>query len=125
MQVGGGGGNRTRVPIEPPESRSPLESFAAPPSEKLAPAWGPPQDGRPLPAAYFWCILICMRTTLLLNDTLLREAQRLTGLGEKTAVVHAGLEALIARESARRLAALGGSQPRMRSIPRRRPKKNG
>jgi len=42
-----------------------------------------------------------MRTTLVLNDTLLREAQRLTGLGEKTAVVHAGLEALIVRESAR------------------------
>jgi len=68
---------------------------------------------------------MCMRTTLVLNDTLLREAQRLTGLGEKTAVVHAGLEALIARESARRLAALGGSQPRLRSVPRRRPKKNG
>ena len=79
----------------------------------------------PLSKAYSRGILICMRTTLILNDTLLREAQRLTGLGEKTAVVHAGLEALIARESARRLAALGGSQPRLRSAPRRRPKKNG
>ena len=82
-------------------------------------------DSGPLSKAYSCSILVCMRTTLILNDTLLREAQRLTGLGEKTAVVHAGLEALIARESARRLAALGGSQPRLRSVPRRRPKKNG
>jgi len=78
-----------------------------------------------LPTAHFWCRFIFMRTTLVLNDALLREAQRLTGLAEKTAVVHAGLEALITRESARRLAALGGSQPRLRSVPRRRPKKNG
>ena len=82
-------------------------------------------DSGPLSESYSFGMLVCMRTTLILNDTLLREAQRLTGLGEKTAVVHAGLEALIARESARRLAALGGSQPRLRSIPRRRPKKNG
>ena len=66
-----------------------------------------------------------MRTTLILNEQLLREAQRLTGLGEKTAVVHAGLAALIARENARRLAALGGSQPRLRPVARRRPKKDG
>jgi Arc/MetJ family transcription regulator len=62
-----------------------------------------------------------MRTTLILNDELLERAGLLTGLREKTAVVHAGLEALIARESARRLAALGGSEPTLRAAPRRRP----
>jgi Arc/MetJ family transcription regulator len=63
-----------------------------------------------------------MRSTLNIDDELLREAQRLSGLKEKTAVLHAGLHALIARESARRLAALGGSERRLRPIPRRRPK---
>ena len=62
-----------------------------------------------------------MRTTLNIDEALLREAQQLSGLKEKTAVLHAGLEALIARESARRLAALGGSERRLRPIPRRRP----
>lgn len=66
-----------------------------------------------------------MRTTLILDDELLSEAQRLTGLRQKTAVVHAGLEALIARESARRLTALGGSEPNLKAIPRRRPPKAG
>jgi Arc/MetJ family transcription regulator len=61
-----------------------------------------------------------MRTTLNLDDSLLREAQRLSGLREKTAVVHAGLKALIARQSALRLAALGGTEPELRSVPRRR-----
>jgi len=61
-----------------------------------------------------------MRTTLNIDDSLLKEATRLSGIAEKTAVVRAGLEALIARESARRLAALGGSEPRLRRIPRRR-----
>jgi len=61
-----------------------------------------------------------MRTTLILDDELLGQARRLSGLAEKTAVVHAGLEALIARESARRLAALGGSEPKAKPIPRRR-----
>lgn len=63
---------------------------------------------------------MCMRTTINIDDELLREAQRLSGLKEKTAVVHAGLEALIARESARRLARLGGSEKQLRSVPRRR-----
>lgn len=63
---------------------------------------------------------MCMRTTINIDDDLLREAQRLSGLKEKTAVVHAGLEALIARESARRLARLGGSEKQLRSVPRRR-----
>jgi Arc/MetJ family transcription regulator len=63
-----------------------------------------------------------MRTTLNIDDDLLNEAVRLSGILEKTAVVHAGLKALIARESARRLATLGGSEPDLRQIPRRRPK---
>jgi Arc/MetJ family transcription regulator len=62
-----------------------------------------------------------MRTTLNVNDSLLAEAMRLTGLKEKTAVIHAGLEALIRRESASRLAALGGSDPNARAPRRRRP----
>lgn len=61
-----------------------------------------------------------MRTTLNLDDHLLREAARLTRIGEKTALIHAGLEALIARESARRLAALGGTEPRLEPAARRR-----
>jgi Arc/MetJ family transcription regulator len=61
-----------------------------------------------------------MRTTLNIDDGLLGRAAELSGLREKTAVVRAGLEALIARESARRLADLGGSDRRVRRIPRRR-----
>jgi len=62
-----------------------------------------------------------MRTTLALDDELLSEAQRLTGLTEKTALVREALRALIERESARRLARLGGSEPDLASIRRRRP----
>ena len=61
-----------------------------------------------------------MRTTLNIDDALLGRATQLSGLREKTAVVRAGLEALVARESARRLAALGGSDKAVRPIPRRR-----
>ncbi len=61
-----------------------------------------------------------MRTTLIVDDALLDKARQLTGIREKTAVLHAGLQALIARESARRLAALGGSDPGLKPIPRRR-----
>jgi len=61
-----------------------------------------------------------MRTTLIIDDALLAKAQELSGLREKTAVLHAGLQALIARENARRLAALGGTEQRLKSIPRRR-----
>lgn len=62
-----------------------------------------------------------MRTTLILDDSLIEKARSLTGLKEKTAMVHAGLEALIARESALRLSALGGSEKGARLPPRRRP----
>jgi Arc/MetJ family transcription regulator len=61
-----------------------------------------------------------MRTTLILDPELIARAQVLTGIAEKTAVVHEGLRALIARESARRLAALGGSDRRAAAAPRRR-----
>ena len=61
-----------------------------------------------------------MRTTLALDDELVSTAQELTGVTEKTALVRAGLTALIERESARRLAALGGSAPDFPQIPRRR-----
>jgi Arc/MetJ family transcription regulator len=64
-------------------------------------------------------ILMHMRTTIILDEPLLEKARRLTGVEEKTALVHAGLQALIARESARRLAALGKSEPRV-TAPRRR-----
>jgi len=63
---------------------------------------------------------MCMRTTLYIDDALLREAKRLTGIDRKTDLVKAGLEALISRASARRLAALGGSEPNLRPIRRRR-----
>jgi len=55
---------------------------------------------------------------------MIEEARRLTGIREKTALIHAGLEALLAREAARRLAALGGSQPAMRPVRRRRPRRS-
>ncbi len=60
-----------------------------------------------------------MRTTLNIDDQLLAEAQRITGLAEKAVLVREGLRALIERESARRLAKLGGSEPQLQSIPRR------
>jgi len=66
------------------------------------------------------CILMHMRTTLIIDDDLLQRARELTGIQEKTALVRAGLEALIAREAAKRLAALGGTQPKIADIPRRR-----
>jgi Arc/MetJ family transcription regulator len=61
-----------------------------------------------------------MRTTINLDDELLTEAQRITGMKERTALIHEGLKALIERESARRLAKLGGSEPDLQTIPRRR-----
>lgn len=61
-----------------------------------------------------------MRTTLALDDDLVSEAQRLTGTTEKTALVRQALRALIERESAKRLAQLGGSEPEAKPVPRRR-----
>jgi Arc/MetJ family transcription regulator len=61
-----------------------------------------------------------MRTTINLDDDLLAEAQRLTGIRERTALLHEGLRLLIQRESARRLARLGGSAPDLEMPPRRR-----
>jgi Arc/MetJ family transcription regulator len=61
-----------------------------------------------------------MRTTLALDDDLVRRAQEYTGIVEKTALVREALKSLIQKEAARRLAALGGSSPEMRDIPRRR-----
>ncbi|HEY1220235.1 MAG: type II toxin-antitoxin system VapB family antitoxin [Bryobacteraceae bacterium] len=62
-----------------------------------------------------------MRTTLSVDESLIERARELTGIRETTALVQAGLEALIAREAGKRLAALGGTNPRMARIPRRRP----
>lgn len=61
-----------------------------------------------------------MRTTLSLDDQLVAEAQRLTGTQEKSLLVRQALTALIERESARRLARLGGSDPDLSDVPRRR-----
>jgi hypothetical protein len=61
-----------------------------------------------------------MRTTLNIEDTLVEKASELTGIREKTTLVKLGLEALIAKESARRLAKLGGTERQLKLIPRRR-----
>ena len=61
-----------------------------------------------------------MRTTLNIADELLNKATKLTGVSEKTSLVRLGLEALIARESGKRLAILGGSEKKLKRVPRRR-----
>ncbi|HNY71878.1 MAG: Antitoxin VapB32 [Deltaproteobacteria bacterium ADurb.Bin151] len=61
-----------------------------------------------------------MRTTLNIEDNLIDKAAKITGIKEKTTLVKLGLEALIARESARRLAKLGGTQKQLQEIPRRK-----
>lgn len=66
-----------------------------------------------------------MRTTLNIDEELLEKARKLSSLKEKTAILHAGLHALIAIASARRLAALGGTQKRLKSIRRRRARAGG
>ena len=65
-----------------------------------------------------------IRTTLNIDEQLLKVASELTGISEKTSLVRMGLESLIAQESRKRLAALGGSQPNLKPIPRRRPSSN-
>ena len=61
-----------------------------------------------------------MRTTLNIDDKMIEKASRLTGVSEKTTLVRLGLEALIARESSKRLAKLGGSEKGLKALPRRR-----
>ena len=61
-----------------------------------------------------------MRTTLLIDDDPVKRAAQLTGVQEKTQLVRLGLEALISREAAKRLARLGGTEPRLKDIRRRR-----
>ena len=63
-----------------------------------------------------------MRTTVDLDEHLIEQARSLSGIKGKTALLHAGLEALVSRASARRLAALGGTETALAPIPRRRPK---
>jgi len=63
-----------------------------------------------------------MRTTINLDDALIKEAQQLTGIKERTGLIHAGLRALIQLESSRRLALLGGTAPGLRPVRRRRPR---
>jgi Arc/MetJ family transcription regulator len=62
-----------------------------------------------------------MRTTVTLDDELVATAQEYTGLTEKSALIREALQKLVQREAARRLALLGGSQPNLKPIPRRRP----
>ncbi|MFZ0790534.1 MAG: type II toxin-antitoxin system VapB family antitoxin [Chromatiaceae bacterium] len=62
-----------------------------------------------------------MRTTVNLDQDLIEQAQRLSGLTERSALIREGLKALIERESARRLARLGGSEPQVQPVVRRRP----
>lgn len=62
-----------------------------------------------------------MRTTVTLDDDLLRQAQQLSGLSERSQLLRQALVALVERESAHRLAALGASEPQLQAIPRRRP----
>ena len=65
-------------------------------------------------------ILMHMRTTVNLDPELVEKARRFSGIKRKTDLLHAGLEELIAREAARRLAAMGGTMPHAKAAPRRR-----
>jgi len=76
---------------------------------------------------YQSCILIHiyftednMRTTLNIEDNLIEKVSKLTGIKEKTTLVKLGLEALVAMESSKRLAKLGGTEKKLKMIPRRR-----
>ena len=66
-----------------------------------------------------------MRTTLALDDDLIRIAQEFTGMAEKSALVREALKALIERESSRRLASLEGTMPQLKNVPRRRVEETG
>jgi hypothetical protein len=60
-----------------------------------------------------------MRTTLNLDEAILKKASDLSGISEKTQLLHEGLKALIAKQSALRLSRLGGTSPKLKNIPRR------
>lgn len=77
-------------------------------------------ERRGLDDAYNVRISVCMRTTLNIDDALLEKAREMTGETEKTKLVRLGLEALIQRTAARRLSALGGSDPSVEAGPRRK-----
>jgi Arc/MetJ family transcription regulator len=62
-----------------------------------------------------------MRSTVNIDDELLAEARRLTGIQERATLVRMGLQALVEREAGRRLAALGGTEPGLKPVSRRRP----
>jgi Arc/MetJ family transcription regulator len=66
------------------------------------------------------CIYMHMRTTINIDDAILKKASELTGIKEKTHLVRLGLEALISLESSRRLARLGGTEKGLKGIPRRK-----
>lgn len=70
-------------------------------------------------------IIVCMRTTLNIDDALLERAREMTGETEKTKLVHLGLEALIQRTAALRLRALGGTDPEAEAGPRRKAPRSG
>src|SRR5437762_4817582 len=97
------------------QMRPPVVTFSALHSQiALSPMW------KLLCYMYESCILMHMRTTLNIDDELLEKASRLSGIVEKTSLVRRGLEALIARESARRLADLGGTEKILKNVRRRR-----
>ena len=66
-------------------------------------------------------MLMDVQTTVTIDDNLLERARKATGIHDKTALVRAGLEGLIAREASKRLMTVGGTQPTITGIPRRRP----
>lgn len=76
--------------------------------------------GRRLAGAYELCILLCMRTTLDLDETLLRRAMGETGARSKTEVIEMGLRALLEREARKRLKELYGKGPQLETVKRRR-----
>lgn len=116
----GGAADRRRVRVWQGGITTRVPRVAAPGSGEgrgcgIAGTWGC------LTQASLYVTVVCMRTTLNIDDDMLNQAARLTGVREKTALVRMGLEALVARRSAQRLAALGGTEPQARRVPRRGP----
>src|SRR5260370_42223386 len=92
--------------------------------ENLTPASGADRYREAPQMASFDALISAMRTTVALDDDLVRIAQEFTGVAEKTALIREALKALIERESARRLASLEGTMPKLKNIPRRSPGTN-